>query len=95
MTAALLFAATFAVVFCLGIQQINVERHDMLAAFITSPLIGLSNLVLFKVLPGPTGPLDYAAYLLGGAIGIVASMWAHPRLVTMFRSPTAHPAHTD
>lgn len=84
MTAALLFAATFAVVFTLGLQQINVERRDMLAAFATSPLIGISNLVLFKVLPGPTDWLDHAGYLAGGAIGIVASMWMHPVLVRMF-----------
>lgn len=84
MTAALLFAATFAVVFTLGLQQINLERRDMLAAFATSPLIGISNLVLFKVLPGPTDWLDHAGYLAGGAIGIVASMWMHPVLVRMF-----------
>ena len=84
MTAALLFAATFAVVFTMGIQQMNVESRHVLAAFFTSPLIGLSNLVLFKFLPGPTEPLEIAAYLAGGAVGIVASMWAHPLLAALF-----------
>lgn len=83
MTAALLFAATFAVVFTLGIQQINVERRHMLAAAATSPLIGIAHLVLFKVLPGPTAALDIAAYLAGGSAGIVAGIWAHPRLVAL------------
>ena len=84
-TALLLFAATFAVVFTLGLQQLNVERGHMLAAAVTSPLIGLSNLVLFKVLPGPTDALQIGAYLLGGSVGIVASMWMHPQLVALFR----------
>jgi hypothetical protein len=85
MTAALLFAATFAAVFTLGIQQINVERRWMLAAAATSPLIGLAHLALFKVLPGPTHWLEIAAYLAGGSAGIVASIWAHPRLVALLR----------
>ena len=84
MTAALLFAATFAVVLTLGVQQINVERRLVLAAAVTSPLIGLSQLVLFKVLPGPTLWVEIAAYLAGGSAGIVASIWAHPRLVRLF-----------
>ena len=83
MTAALLFAATFAAVFTLGIQQINVERRHLLAAAATSPLIGLAHLALFKVLPGPTVLLEIAAYLAGGSAGIVASIWAHPRLVAL------------
>lgn len=83
MTAALLFAATFAAVFTLGIQQINVERRHMLAAAATSPLIGLAHLVLFKVLPGPTDALEIAAYLAGGSAGIVAGIWAYPHLLTL------------
>ena len=85
MTAAILFAATFAAVFTLGIQQINVERRWLLAAAATSPLIGIAHLVLFKVLPGPTHWTEIAAYLAGGSAGIVASIWAHPRLVALLR----------
>jgi hypothetical protein len=83
-TALLLFAATFAVVFTLGLQQINVERRNALAAFVTSLAITASNLVLFKLLPGPTTVLQIAAHFLGGAFGIVASIWAYPRLLTLF-----------
>lgn len=81
MTAALLFAATFAAVITLGLQQINVERRHVLAAVLTSPFIGLSHLVLFKLLPGPTDALEIAAYLAGGSAGIAAAIWAHPRIV--------------
>jgi hypothetical protein len=84
---ALLFIASFAVVFTLGLQQLNVEARHPVAAFITSILIGASSLVLYKLLPGPTDALQIAAYLVGGACGIVASMWAHPVLVRLFRWP--------
>lgn len=83
-TALMLFAATFMVVFTLGLQQLNVDQGRAAAAFVTSIAIGASNLVLFKVLPGPTSALDVGAYLAGGAFGIVASMRAHPWLVRVF-----------
>lgn len=84
MTAALLFAASFAVVFLLGLQQLNVERGHRLAAFITSPLLALAYLCLFKLLPFSTSAVQIAAHLLGGAIGIVTSMWMHPHLLALF-----------
>lgn len=80
MTALALFAATFAVVFLLGLQQINVERRSIVAAALTSPLIGLATLVQFKVLPGPTDAADLLGYLLGGAAGIAAAVWLHPAM---------------
>lgn len=91
-TAFLLFAASFAVVFALGIQQYNVTHGHRAAAFATSLAIGLASLVQLKVLPGPTTWLDVAGYLLGSACGIVASMWAHPRLLKRLapQSPAAH-----
>ncbi|HWH75069.1 MAG TPA: hypothetical protein VNV16_12480 [Methylibium sp.] len=81
MTALLLFAATFGVVFALGLQSLNVNGGHRVLAFVTSFAIGISNLVLFKVLPGPTDAWQIAAYLLGGPFGIWASMVAHPHLV--------------
>lgn len=81
MTALMLFASTFAVVFTLGLQQLNVSGDHKVLAFFTSLAIGASNLVLFKLLPGPTSGLELAAYLLGGPFGIVTSMWAHPHVV--------------
>lgn len=83
LTAAALFAATFAVVFALGLQSLNVNGGHRALAFATSFLIGAANLVLFKVMPGPTDAWQTGAYLLGGPFGIVASMWVHPRLVRL------------
>lgn len=85
-TAAILFLSTFAVVFALGLQSLNVNGGHRLLAFCTSFLIGASNLVLFKVLPGPTDTLQIAAYLLGGPFGIVCSMAAHPLIVRLLRT---------
>lgn len=73
-----LFVSTFATVFALGFQSLNVNQGRYLAAFLTSFVIGGSSLVLYKYLPQPTAT-QVLAYLLGGATGIVASMWAHRR----------------
>lgn len=75
-----LFLATFAVVFLLGLQQLNVQHGHRLAAAITSVLISAATLVQFKLLPGPTTALDIAGYMAGGVLGIVASMTVYPRL---------------
>lgn len=81
MNALVLFVATFVAVFALGLQSLNVNGRHFVAAGLTSLLIGGANLVLFKSLPGPTGPLELAGYLLGGPVGIVCAMFAHPLLV--------------
>ena len=83
MTAAWLLLATFFVVFALGLQSLNVNGGHRLLAVLTSLVIGASNLVLFKLLPGPTHWLEIAAYLAGGPLGIVASMAAHPQLLRL------------
>jgi hypothetical protein len=85
-SAALLFAATFGVVFALGLQSLNVNGGHRLMAFLTSFCIGAANLVLFKVLPAQTDALQVAAYLLGGPLGILASMSVHPYLARWARS---------
>lgn len=82
MTALLLFASSFALVFALGFQSLNVNRGHYVAAFFTSFAIGLSQLVALRVIPSPgTGELEMLGYLLGGPFGIVASMVAHPYIV--------------
>lgn len=85
MTELALFASTFITVFALGVQSLNVNNGHYLAAFATSLAIGGGNLVLLKLVPGDTTPLQIAAYLAGGPFGIVAAMWAHPRLVRWSR----------
>lgn len=76
MTALLLLASTFALVFCLGLQSQLVNNGHFAAAFFNSLAIGGANLVLFKLAPDATG-WEIAAYLSGGPFGIVASMAAY------------------
>ena len=78
MTTFYIFASTFALVFALGFQSLNVNNGHYVAAFFTSFGIGLSNLVLFKTVP-QAGGIEIAAFLLGGPFGIIASMKAHKR----------------
>lgn len=80
MTALTLFASTFALVFFLGLQSLNVNGGHYRAAFFTSFGIGLGNLMLFKLAPDATG-IEIAAFLLGGPFGIIASMQFHLSLI--------------
>src|SRR5574340_500931 len=72
-TELLLFLSTFISVFALGVQSLNVNNGHYVAAFFTSFLIGGANLMLFRLAPNATG-LQIAAYLSGGAIGIICAM---------------------
>lgn len=81
MTALLLFGATFALVMALGFQQLNVSGGHRVLAFVTGVGIQLAQLVVLKVVPGPTSPEELTAYLLGGPAGILCAMSLHPRLV--------------
>ena len=76
MTALLLLASTFALVFCLGLQSQLVNNGHFAGAFCNSLAIGSANLVLFKLAPDASG-WQVAAYLAGGPFGIVASMAAY------------------
>ncbi len=80
MTELLLFASTFAVVFFLGLQSLNVNGGHYALAFCTSFAIGASQLALYRYMPDPT-LTQTIAYLIGGPIGIVTSMWVHRRFV--------------
>ena len=83
MTALYLFASTFALVFCLGLQSLFVNNGHRLGAFCNSLAIGSANLVLLKLAPDSAG-LEIAGYLTGGPLGIVAAMSAYHRM----RSPS-------
>ncbi len=74
MSATLLFISTLALVFCLGLQSQMVNNGHFVGAFVNSLAIGAANLVLLKLAPDASG-IEVAAYLAGGPIGIVASMW--------------------
>ncbi|OGO33106.1 MAG: hypothetical protein A2Z03_02255 [Chloroflexi bacterium RBG_16_56_8] len=84
MTILALFASTFALVFALGIQQLNVQNDHRAAAVCTSLFIGASQLVMFKLAPDAS-PAEAAAFLLGGPLGIYAAMVAHPWLVRVIK----------
>lgn len=79
MTALTLFASTFALVFLLGVQQLNVQHGHQLAAATTSLFIGISQLALYKLAPD-AGGVEIAAYLTGGPLAIVCAMKVHPWL---------------
>jgi len=76
----MLFGSAFGVVFALGFQSLNVNAGHYRLAFCTSLLIGVFNLFLYKLAPNVHSPLEIAAYLLGGPIGIVCAMKAHARM---------------
>ena len=80
MIAITIFISTFVLVFALGFQSLNVNNGHYRAAFLTSFAIAGSNIILFKTVP-QADAVQVAAYLLGGPFGIVASMWAHERLM--------------
>lgn len=84
-----LFASTFVVVFALGLQTLNVAGGHYASAFVTSFVIGASQLALYKLVP-EANLLQVLAYLGGGPFGIVASMWAHRRFFAKKRRIDAH-----
>jgi hypothetical protein len=79
MTAALLFASTYAVVFALGAQSLFVNSGRYGAAFVNSAVIGLCHLALYKLAPDSAG-IQIAAYLAGGPFGIVSAMYVFRHL---------------
>ena len=80
MTHLALFIGAFATVFLLGIQQQNVIGRHYLAAIITSLGIGIAQITLWRLVPS-ADVMEIIATLAGGPCGIVAAMWAHPRIV--------------
>lgn len=79
MILAALFGSTFVVVFALGAQSLLVNNGRYVAAFCNSILIGICNLVLFKLAP-QASPDEMVAFLSGGPFGIVSAMWVFRHL---------------
>lgn len=84
MTEFYLFAAAFITVFALGFQQQNVQGRHYVAAVFTSFAIGAAQLFLWRLAPTAT-PTEIMATLAGGPAGIVAAMYAHPRLARRWK----------
>lgn len=80
MTHLTLFLSAFFTVFLLGFQQKNVHGEHYLAAVITSVGIGSAQIFLWRLIPDANMG-QIAATLAGGPVGIIAAMWAHPRLM--------------
>ena len=85
---ALIFFSTFVTVFCLGLQSQFVNHQKYWLAFLNSLAIGVSNLIILRNIPHAWG--EIAAYLAGGATGIVCSMWAFT-LLQLWRADRVNP----
>lgn len=75
----LLFVATYINVMLLGLQSKNIHRSMYLAAFVTSMSITATNYVFVKFAVDKSGLMFVAVAGLGGALGIVTSIWLHDR----------------
>lgn len=84
MTELSLFTAAFVTVFALGFQQQNVTGRHYIAAVFTSTAIGASQIFLWRIAPMAEWT-EIAATLAGGPAGIVAAMYAHPRIAKRWR----------
>lgn len=84
MTELTLFASTFVLVFALGAQSLNINNGHYIAAALTSFVIGAGQMILYKIAPHASWS-EIFAYLLGGPVGITASMRAHPYFVRFFK----------
>ncbi|RCS59940.1 hypothetical protein [Parvibium lacunae] len=80
MTALALLFSTFVLVFALGFQSQNVNGGHYKSAAITSLAIGAGQMILYKLAPTANW-IEIAAYLCGGPLGIVVSMWAHRKFM--------------
>lgn len=73
---ALLFISAFIAVFLFGFQGQIVRDKHMITAFFVSLAIGATQSLFFKYVPEATF-WQTVAWVVGGAFGIVASMYAH------------------
>lgn len=78
MNALLLLISTFGLVLALGLQSQFVNNGHYISAFFNSLMISAGQLGALQIVHAQT-PLEYAAYLLGGPFGIVASMLLYRR----------------
>ena len=83
LTTFLLGLSTFFLVFLLGFQSLSVQSRKWLIAPVLSFGIGVCNLYMFMVVPHVdiNNVQHVAAYLLGGPVGILYSMFIHFKVV--------------
>jgi uncharacterized membrane protein YuzA (DUF378 family) len=77
MNAVILFLSTFGVVFFLSFQSLCVNSGRVWLAAVNSALIGIFNLLLFKIAPNISGYGEILAYVIGGPVGVCLAMQLH------------------
>lgn len=75
-----LFAATFGVVFFLGLQSLTVNSGHRWMAFGNSLVIGCFNLFLYKTVPNVQSAIEVAVYVFAGPLAIMTAMMTHDRI---------------
>lgn len=79
MHALLVFGSTFLAVFTLGLQSLNVNQGQYLAAAATSLAISSGHILLYRYMPD-SGLPELVGYYAGGVAGITSSIWFHRRV---------------
>lgn len=73
MNTLILFGSTFVLVLALGLQSQLVNNGHYAAAFCNSLFISLGQIGALGIIHAAT-PWEYAAYIVGGPLGIITSM---------------------
>ena len=76
MTSLILLGCTFGLVLALGLQSQFVNNGRYLGAFCNSMMISVAQLGALQIVHAKTVS-EYAAYIIGGPLGIVASMYLY------------------
>lgn len=81
----IVLAASFIVVFLLGLQSRNVNQGRYIAAVITSAGIAVSQFYFVKIVA--TGTVETLLFsLIGGCAGIAFSIWFHQHVIERKRN---------
>lgn len=70
----MLFASSFVMVTLLVVQSANNTHGRSVQAFFTSILIGLSQVMVYKIMP-EANATEIAAFVAGGPLGNLAAQW--------------------
>lgn len=76
----ILFSSSFTIVCLLGLQSQFVRDKQVLTAFVTSLGIGICQVMQYKLAPDATF-IESGFFILGGAFGIVSSIYIHNFLI--------------
>lgn len=71
-----LFFSSFFIIMLLGVQSQLVKNKEVLPSFCTALMVGTLQLFLYKTTPN-AGFLESTCYVIGGALGLVSSIYVH------------------